>query len=761
MTTIFPDYETLSRAVAARIAAVVRAKPDAVLGLATGSTPLGVYRELVRLHREENLSFARVCAFNLDEYLPIEADAPQSYRRFMRENLFDFINIAPENCWIPDGAARSTEQVEADCARYEAEIAARGGLDLQLLGIGRTGHIGFNEPGSALESRTRAVVLDHLTRADAAAEFFGIDNVPVRAITMGIATILDARQILLLASGAAKAPIVAEALEGKITSKVPASWTRQHPDLQVFLDQQAAELLAPNARPWLSPGANWDAPALRRRTLISVAMEADKSLEALTPADLENAGASALARDGAALARAKTEVFAALKSASDDDLLPRDQRILCLSPHPDDDVICCGATLLKLAARGNQIWVAYGVSGANAVRDKDVLALLRAGHSRLISYLEEHLAPGKSLENAVEEVRASVWERAPGAPDAPLLRELKRLVREGEAADACRKMGAKPLFWNLPFYGAGRQADESDVAIALQTLRHARPDWVLSTGEFNDPHGTHEKCARVFARAARLYDGRGRRGVRDLELSRRLGRMAVVGGRFFLGFRQSRDGAQNQPDFRPHLATRPGFSRRQRSARILRARPRPQSRHRARFAKTGRFAAFTLVRPALRRSFPAPKLITRPNTNRHKFMSLNFIPQPQQLQANPGTFPISPLTRLQTDCEAARDALRWFGDTFYRLSGVRLATSEGANSGGIRSIKWVERAGRGARKLRPRCHARWHRGRRVRRQWIFVWRGFAAAMRAVRGRHGAGVVGIARAPNHRRTAFWLARFDAR
>ena len=507
MTTIFPDYETMSRAVAARIAAVVRAKPDAVLGLATGSTPLGVYRELIRLHREENLDFSRVSTFNLDEYFPLEADAPQSYHRFMRENLSDLVNLAPQNCHIPDGAARSMEQVEADCARYEAEIAARGGLDLQLLGIGRTGHVGFNEPGSALESRTRAVILDHLTRADAAADFFGIENVPIRAITMGIATILQARELILMASGATKAPIVAEALEGKVTSKVPASWTRQHPNLRVFLDEKAAALLASNARPWSAPGANWDAPALRRRALVSVALETAKPLAELTCADMEGAGAADC--DGAPLARAKTEILDALKSATDDDLLPRDQTILCLSPHPDDDVICCGATLLKLRARGNRLFVAYGVSGANAVRDKDVLALLRARHPRLISYLEEHLAPGVGLENAIEEVRASVWERATGAPDAPLLRELKRLVREGEAADACRKMGAQPLFWNLPFYGAHREVDESDVAIALQTLRQTRPDWVLCTGEFNDPHGTHEKCARAFERAARRYQSEG------------------------------------------------------------------------------------------------------------------------------------------------------------------------------------------------------------------------------------------------------------
>ena len=508
-TSIFPDYPTLSRAVAARIAQVVREKPDAVLGLATGSTPVGVYQELIRLHREEALDFERVTTFNLDEYLPLEPDAPQSYRRFMREQLFDGINIRPQNCFIPNGVSRSLEEVDEECAAYEREIAARGGLDLQLLGIGRTGHIGFNEPGSARESRTRLVILDHLTRADAAAEFFGFENVPVRAITMGVATILEAREIVFMASGARKAAILAEALEGKITSKVPASWARQHPNLQVFVDESAAAHLTERAQPWRMNDADFGDVALRERTLLSVALEHQKPLAELSRDDLEASGAARLALTEIDLTRVKEEVATRIRAKMSDDHLPTGKVVLCLSPHPDDDVICCGATLLKLSARGNKTFVAFGVNGANAVRDKDVLALLRARHPRLVAYLEEHLEPGKSLDEAVDEVRASIFEREPGAPDATLLRELKRLVREGEASDACRKMGAKPLFWNLPFYNEHREVDDCDVQIALETLRSVQPDLVLLTGEFNDPHGTHEKCAQAFERAAKLFVDEG------------------------------------------------------------------------------------------------------------------------------------------------------------------------------------------------------------------------------------------------------------
>lgn len=473
------DYDAICREVALQIADLVRTKPDAVIGLATGGTPIGVYREVIRLHREDGLSFARVRTFNLDEYLPMAPDGPQSYRRFMQEHLFNHIDIAFENTHVPDGRARPVEEIHADCEAYEAAIAAAGGLDLQVLGIGRTGHIGFNEPGSGAQTRTRLVALDSVTRGDAAGEFFGLENVPARAITMGVGTILSAKTLILMASGARKAAIVAEALEGKITSKVPASFVREHPDATFWLDEAAAAELSGHGQP--------DDP---RRRLIRTALEHETRLSALEGFSAEE----------------KLAVESDLRARlSDDNWLPRDKTILCLSPHPDDDVIGCGATLMKMAQRGNRIFVAYGVSGANAVRDKDVLALLRARHPRLISYLEEHLEPGKSLEDAINEVRFSIFEREPGAPDAPLLREMKRLLREGEAADACRKMGAKPLFLKLPFYGDGAHSlpiGDADVSIMSAMIKQVAPELVLLTGELSDPHGTHELCERIFERAA-------------------------------------------------------------------------------------------------------------------------------------------------------------------------------------------------------------------------------------------------------------------
>jgi glucosamine-6-phosphate deaminase len=503
-----PDYDALCSAVAGHIAQLIETKPNAVLGLATGSTMIGVYKELVRLHRAAGLDFSRVTTFNLDEYYPMRQEAAQSYHRFMREHLFDHINCA--NWHIPYGTPRDAGQIERDCLHYEEMIAAAGGLDLQLLGIGRTGHIGFNEPGTPRDSRTRLVTLDSLTRTDAAPDFFGIENVPVRAITMGIGTILKARQIILMASGRHKAAIVHQALEGKITSKVPASFLREHSNTLFYLDADVASALTEYAQPWHIANADFGDFALRRRALLAIAQELGKPLAKMEADDLFQVVGERLARDAALPRAALEEVERDLRDRmSDERHLPRGKNVLCLSPHPDDDVICCGATLRKMTTRENRVTVAYGVSGSVAVRDKDVLASLRARQPRLVNYIEATTGPGKTFEDAFDAVRHFVFERDKGEPDTPLLSELKRLLREGEAADACRAMNANPLFLDLPFYRTGEvhknPVGEADVAIVLRALRETRPDVVLLTGEVSDPHGTHEMCAEAFAQAAREY----------------------------------------------------------------------------------------------------------------------------------------------------------------------------------------------------------------------------------------------------------------
>ncbi len=496
---VHASYEALCQAVAARIAQLIRAKPDAVLGLATGSTPIGVYRELIRLHAEENLDFARVQSFNLDEYFPIQPDAPQSYHRFMREQLFDHINCSR---WqVPDGGRAGADEVRARCQAYEAAIRDAGGLDFLLLGIGRTGHVGFNEPGSGRDSRTRLVTLDSLTRADAAPAFFGLENVPARAITMGIATILEAREVAILASGSRKAEVVALALEGPATSKLPATWLREHASCAWHLDEAAASRLS----------SRLQAPDARRSRLRA-------------------------ALEGAAELRAE-EVEELKSRCENGKYLPQGRRVLCLSPHPDDDVICCGATLQKMAARANEITIAYLVSGSNAVRDKDVLALLRSGRASLTEHLQQSLLPSQGFEDGLNRVRREIFEREPGQSDSALLRDLKRLAREDEARDAAAKIGAEPRFLDLPFYyEREHRAGDADSERVLALLRAARPELVLLTGEMNDPHGTHEQCARAFEQAARKYLQQGGQGFAQWHYRGAWDEFAVEEGDYFSVF---------------------------------------------------------------------------------------------------------------------------------------------------------------------------------------------------------------------------------
>ena len=283
-TKVLADSDQVDKAVAQEIAQVIRATASrrraAVLGLATGSTPIGVYAELVRLHRQEGLSFANVITFNLDEYFPMRPQDLQSYHRFMHEHLFDLVDIPRQNIHIPDGTL-PPEKVDDYCAEYERQIQSAGGLDLQLLGIGRTGHVGFNEPGSSRNSRTRLITLDRVTRQDAASDFFGEQHVPRRAITMGVGTILSARRVIMIAFGETKAAIVARAVEGPVTSAVAASFLQEHPHATVYLDEAAAAELTQFKSPWLVGPVRWT-PALVRKAVIWLALRVEKPILKLT-----------------------------------------------------------------------------------------------------------------------------------------------------------------------------------------------------------------------------------------------------------------------------------------------------------------------------------------------------------------------------------------------------------------------------------------------------------------------------------------------
>src|SRR2546422_1006404 len=374
-TVVAPAHDDLARRLADRIVAVVaRATADrerCVLGLATGSTPLGIYRELIRRHRAGEVDFARVVTFNLDEYYPMPPDSPHSYRRYMWENLFAHVNIKPENVHIPDGST-PRERVAEHCAAYERAIVEAGGIDVQILGIGKSGHIGFNEPGSSADSRTRLVTLDTVTRRDAAADFFGEDNVPREAITLGDFTILQAREIALIATGEHKAEIVRRAVEGEASADVAATFLQGHPNTATYLDVAAAAELTRIKTPWLLEPVEWT-PAMTERAVVWLAEQAGKAVLKLTARDYsENHLSPLLAKHGApgpvnglVFNRLRDKVRGRRK-------LPSRQRILVFSPHPDDDVISMGGILRKLWENENAIIVAYMTSGNIAVFDHDV-----------------------------------------------------------------------------------------------------------------------------------------------------------------------------------------------------------------------------------------------------------------------------------------------------------------------------------------------------------------------------------------------------
>jgi glucosamine-6-phosphate deaminase len=509
-TVIVDDHDDIGRQVAQRIAEVIRSRRAAgmhtVLGLATGSTPIGVYRELIRLHRE-GLSFADVVTFNLDEYYPMDPRSIHSYHRFMWENLFEQLDIPRANVHLPRGDV-PREQIEAECHRYEEAIREAGGIDLQILGIGRTGHIGFNEPGSGAESRTRVVTLDLVTRKDTAADFFGEENVPREALTMGVETILEAREILILATGEHKADIVRRAVEGEVDHEVAATFLQQHGNTTFYLDHAAAAALTRVATPWLLGSVDWTS-CLAVRAVVWLSHRTGKAILKLTQRDYAEQRLSSLVARYGSPGALNGEVFNALGAKiRGRSKLPRHIRIICFSPHPDDDVISMGGILHKLAANANDLTVAYMTSGNLAVFDHDV----RRHLDFLARLAGERRIPEVSAVELQHRVNEFLARKRPGDVDTPEVQDAKRLIRESEAVAGIRTLGLEERaarFLNLPFYQTGKVKKDpigpADVAIVRQLLEEIRPELVFVAGDLSDPHGTHRVCKEAVTRALEEY----------------------------------------------------------------------------------------------------------------------------------------------------------------------------------------------------------------------------------------------------------------
>jgi glucosamine-6-phosphate deaminase len=521
-TRIYEDPKAASKSVAVEIADLIRSKQkegkSCVLGLATGSSPKTVYAELIRMHREEGLSFKNVISFNLDEYYPMEPDALQSYWRFMKEQLFDHVDIPKENYFIPSGNIPQ-KQIEEYCKSYESKIESVGGLDFQLLGIGGNGHIGFNEPGSLINSKTRLMMLDHSTRAAAVLDFGGeLIKVPKKAITLGISKIMQAKRVVLLAWGERKAGKISEAVEGSVTEHNPSSYLQNHPNVLFVVDEAASTELKRMKSPWLVEDVVWT-PSLIKKAVCGLSLMLNKSILKLTNKDYNDNGLSDLLAGYGQAYEININVFYQLqhsitgwpggKPNADDTnrperALPERKRVLIFSPHPDDDIISMGGTFQRLVDQGHEVHVAYQTSGNIAVSDDEAL--------RFIDFVVDFNAQFDIKEAEAAKIFAKAKDFLKNKKDSELdiaeVRYVKGLIRKGEAKNTCRFVGI-PLenahFLQMPFYETGQvqksPLGKKDIEIVKNLIEQIKPHQIYAAGDLADPHGTHKVCLDAIQNA--------------------------------------------------------------------------------------------------------------------------------------------------------------------------------------------------------------------------------------------------------------------
>ena len=514
-SVIFDESKEASKMVANEIAILIKKKQkekkSCVLGLATGSSPISVYQELVRMHKEDGLSFSNVISFNLDEYFPMNSSDSQSYHHFMNVHLFSHVDINSENIYIPDGNLEINE-VNNHCKKYDKIIAGLGGIDFQLLGIGRTGHIGFNEPGSNYNSLTRIVHLNYITRNDARKAFYGIENVPTTAITMGINTIRKSKRIVLLAWGQNKSKVIKDAIEGEVDSNLPASFLQKHKNVTFVLDNTSASDLTRIKTPWKVGSCNWT-KELKAKALVWLCQKTKKSILNLTESDYNENNLSELLIYQSPY-DINIEVFNKIdrtitgwpggKPNADDSYRPEraqpsKKRILIFSPHPDDDVISMGGTFSRLVNQGHEVHVAYQTSGNIAVNNSDVLKYLEVCS-------EINLDSNKSSKDLISILKGNNEILANKE-----IRKIASLIREKESLAATRFVGipdANVHFLKLPFYETGTVKKmppaSADQKIITDIISSIKPHQIYAAGDLADPHGTHKVCLDILFNVLKL-----------------------------------------------------------------------------------------------------------------------------------------------------------------------------------------------------------------------------------------------------------------
>ena len=526
-TVTFENSNEASLLIAREICDLIKSKQEkkknCVIGFATGSSPTKVYQEIIRIHKEESLSFYNVIAFNLDEYYPIEKDDNNSYHHFMNENLFDHIDIPKENINIPSGDIGEKE-IKKFCSSYEKKIDKNGGIDIQLLGIGRTGHIGFNEPGSHFNSITRLITLDHTTRFDASKSFNGIENVPSKALTMGIRTIFNSKRIIMMAWGIQKSHIVKKSVENNITSLIPTTYLQNHKNTTLVLDKECSSELTRFKTPWLVGPCDWS-DVMKRKAIVWLCEITEKSILKLTDEDYNKNGLSdLLALEGSSY-ELNIKMFNHFQNTisgwpggkpdSDDSTRPErknpnPKRVIIFSPHPDDDVISMGGTFDRLVSQGHEVHIAYQASGNVAVSDHDALKFIEVSNDMFAG------DSNSKIKSLIKELK----NKKPDKIDSPEVRQLKGFIRKREAIAATRYIGipdSNTHFMNLPFYETGRikknPPSKKDILMTASLINKIKPHQIFAAGDLEDPHGTHKVCLDIVFEA--LESLKGEKFIKD------------------------------------------------------------------------------------------------------------------------------------------------------------------------------------------------------------------------------------------------------
>ncbi len=504
-TTLLSTESDAADYVSNKIIEAINNKPASegkfVLGLTTGKSPIGIYRQLVAKHKEGKVSFKNVVVFALDELYPISPDHSQSRNSVLRESLLGQVDIEEENINIPDGSA-GVECAHKVCAAYEAKIKACGGIDLVLLGTGPQGQIGFNQCGSFVNTKTRLVVLNNSSLSAISDGFRSGEEVPSKAITMGIDTIMNAKSIIMTAWGEDKAAVVGNIVEGEITSDRPATYLQEHDNVELVVDETAAQELTRVKTPWLVGTCDWQ-PKFIRKAVAWLCGKVGKPILKLTYKDYIENSLGQLLDVAGTYDSINIKVFNELqhtitgwpggKPNADDSTrperaLPFPKRVVVFSPHPDDDVISMGGTLCRLAEQGHDVHIAYETSGNFAVHDDVVMQILDTAREC-------------GLENRYDEVKEMIKNKKAGEPDPRELLSLKGAIRRGEAKAAVGHFGvpmSNAHFLNLPFYETGGlkkgELSQADIDIIVALLQEIKPHQIYAAGDLADPHGTHRVC---------------------------------------------------------------------------------------------------------------------------------------------------------------------------------------------------------------------------------------------------------------------------